>query len=325
MVQYVRILKQYATEPVDATAAPRIARVGDIAKSIKKIQRGFRPRADRYFLFQDERDSLCHNVRSRRVRRCPGWHQEHRRSRSKFLIIAARRIGSSRRRDVRPALACAMALRIAGATGAVSSLKKFIYKVPKDLELPKPFSGALARPAPRKELERLVVRRASLVNEIVDALLARCQLRPLPNMRIRASSLADVASWLPSVPRNGHRGPPSVQPQATLFALLVRPHLGLLARPPRARRPLPPRAAGLRLALARSRSSRTRGLPRGPATRATALAGLAMSSRRRCRFSMAAGSFPQAETLNISPTLISFASDACLRRSSQVRDKSHCS
>ena len=40
-----------------------------------------------------------------------------------------------------------MASRIAGATGAVSSLKKFIYKVRKDLELPKPFSGALALPA----------------------------------------------------------------------------------------------------------------------------------------------------------------------------------
>ena len=34
-----------------------------------------------------------------------------------------------------------------------------------------------------EDLERLVVRRASLVNEIVDALLARCQFRSLPNKR----------------------------------------------------------------------------------------------------------------------------------------------
>src|SRR5580693_2531173 len=53
---------------------------------------------------------------------------------------------------------------------------------------------------------------------------------------IRASSLAAVASWLPSVPRNGHRGPPCVQPQATHYVLLVRQRLGPLARPPRARR-----------------------------------------------------------------------------------------
>ena len=34
-----------------------------------------------------------------------------------------------------------------------------------------------------EDLERLVVRRASLVNEIVDALLARCQFLSLPNRR----------------------------------------------------------------------------------------------------------------------------------------------
>ena len=34
-----------------------------------------------------------------------------------------------------------------------------------------------------EDLEWLVVRRASLVNEIVDALLARCQFRSLPNKR----------------------------------------------------------------------------------------------------------------------------------------------
>jgi hypothetical protein len=35
---------------------------------------------------------------------------------------------------------------------------------------------------------------------------------------IRASSPAAVASWRPSVPRNGQREPPSVQPQATHVA-----------------------------------------------------------------------------------------------------------
>ena len=34
-----------------------------------------------------------------------------------------------------------------------------------------------------EDLERLVVRRASVVNEIVDALLARCQFLSLPNRR----------------------------------------------------------------------------------------------------------------------------------------------
>src|ERR1700719_3522785 len=57
---------------------------------------------------------------------------------------------------------------------------------------------------------------------------------------IRASSLAAVVSWRPSVPRNGHRGPPSVQPQVTHYVLLVRQRLGPLARPPRARRRLLP-------------------------------------------------------------------------------------
>src|ERR1700735_234887 len=57
---------------------------------------------------------------------------------------------------------------------------------------------------------------------------------------IRASSLAAVASWLPSVPRNGHREPPSVQPQATHYVLLVRQRLGPLARPPRVRHRLLP-------------------------------------------------------------------------------------
>src|SRR5580704_7033400 len=38
-----------------------------------------------------------------------------------------------------------------------------------------------------EDLERLVVRRASLVNEIVDALLARCQFRSLPNKRTQSA------------------------------------------------------------------------------------------------------------------------------------------
>ena len=76
-------------------------------------------------------------------------------------------------------------------------------------------------------------------------------LRPFPQVRQLSDIGGDasgfglvatppLASWLPSVPRNGRRGPPSVQPQATHYVLLVRPRLGLLARPPRARRRLLP-------------------------------------------------------------------------------------
>jgi hypothetical protein len=38
-----------------------------------------------------------------------------------------------------------------------------------------------------EDLERLVVRRASLMNEIVNTLLARYQIRSLPNRRILSS------------------------------------------------------------------------------------------------------------------------------------------
>src|ERR1700722_1834476 len=55
---------------------------------------------------------------------------------------------------------------------------------------------------------------------------------------MESSGPAAVASWRPSVPRNGHRGSPSVQLQATHYVLLVRQRLGPLARPPRARRRL---------------------------------------------------------------------------------------
>ncbi len=63
-----------------------------------------------------------------------------------------------------------------------------------------------------------------------------------------ASSLSAVASWLPSVRSNGHRGPPSVQPQATHHVQLVRQRLGPLVRPPRVRHRLLP-ALQARLAL----------------------------------------------------------------------------
>jgi hypothetical protein len=76
---------------------------------------------------------------------------------------------------------------------------------------------------------------------------------------IRASSPAAVASWRPCVPCSGRRGPTFVQPQATHFALLVRPRLGPLARPPRARRRLVSSSLPLhaRCGLCANRSSRS--------------------------------------------------------------------
>ena len=101
---------------------------------------------------------------------------------------------------------------------------------------------------------------------------------------IRASSPAAVASWRPSVPRNGHRGPPSVQPQATHYVLLVGSVSGrLLSR----------RALGV-------------------IARAALAAAMAW---RCCRFSMATG--PSTSDILNFANVDFLASDACLRRSSK--------
>src|SRR6185295_6953457 len=55
-----------------------------------------------------------------------------------------------------------------------------------------------------------------------------------------ASSHAAAFSLLPSVPRNGHRGSPSVQPPAAHFVLPVRPLRAMPHRRPPARRRLLP-------------------------------------------------------------------------------------